>query len=78
MNELRQHSHARRKTDLPIKDIQHQLKDLLLVHYAAITELQKQVRQIRKRISTDDAYKKSSRLKSSTRRKSSSDYQSRK
>lgn len=73
-NELRQHSHARRKTDLAIKDIEHQLKDLLLVHHAAIRDLQKQVTQIRKRISTGDASKKSLRLKSSTRRKSSSNY----
>ena len=51
-SELRKHSDARKRTDLAIKDIQRQLKDILLVHHATIRDLQKQVTQIQRKIST--------------------------
>src|SRR6266508_2255894 len=41
--ELRKHSDARRKTDLAVKDVEKQLKALLLAHHAAIKDLKKQV-----------------------------------
>lgn len=48
-SELRKHSDARKKTDLAIKDIEKQLKGLLLAHHSAIKDLQKQVAQIRRK-----------------------------
>jgi hypothetical protein len=47
-NELRKHTDARKKTDLAIKDIEKQLKSLLLAHHSAIRDLKKEVAQLRK------------------------------
>ena len=51
-NELRKHSDARKKTDLAIKDIEKQLKSLLLAHHSAIRDLRKEVTQLRKSLAT--------------------------
>jgi len=48
--ELRKHTEARKKTDLAIKDIEKQLKDLLLAHHSAIRDLKKQVGQLRRSV----------------------------
>ena len=48
--ELRKHSSARKKTDLAIKDIEKQLKSLLLAHHSAIRDLKKEVARLRKSI----------------------------
>jgi hypothetical protein len=53
-NELRRHSDARKRTDLAIRDLQRQLKDVLLVHHAAIRDLRKEIALIRRKISTND------------------------
>jgi hypothetical protein len=51
-NELRKHSDARKKTDLAMKDIDKQLKSLLLAHHSAIRDLRKEVTQLRKSLAT--------------------------
>jgi hypothetical protein len=48
--ELQKHSHARRKTDLAIKDVEKQLKSLLLAHHSAIRDLRKDIARLRKSI----------------------------
>jgi len=55
--ELRKHSDARQKTDLAIKDIEKQLKDLLLTHHTAIRDLKKQVAQLRSRLAAAESRK---------------------
>jgi len=45
-SELRKHSDVRKKTDLAVKDIEKQLKALLLAHHSAIKDLKKQVTQM--------------------------------
>src|SRR6266540_5764325 len=50
--ELRKHSDARRKTDLAVKDIEKQLKALLLAHHSAIRDLKKQVNGMQKKKSS--------------------------
>jgi hypothetical protein len=67
-SELRRHSDARKKTDLAVKDIQKQLKDLLLAHHSAIKDLQKQVTQMRRKITTIDSPRKSIRSKTPTKK----------
>jgi hypothetical protein len=62
-NELRKHADARKKTELAVKDIEKQLKDLLLVHHSAIKDLQKQVTQMYRKIATIDSSTKSTRVK---------------
>jgi hypothetical protein len=54
-NELRRHSDARKRTDTAIKDLQRQLKDVLLVHHAAIRDLRREIALIRRKISTIDS-----------------------
>ncbi len=71
-NELAKHSDARKKTDLAVKDIQKQLKDLLLAHHATIKDLQKQVTQMHRKIATIDSYIKSSRSKATNKKTASS------
>jgi hypothetical protein len=56
-NELRKHSSAKKKTDLAIKDIEKQLKSLLLAHHSAIRDLKKEVTQLRKRIAAEESGK---------------------
>ena len=51
-SELRKHSVARKKTDLAIRDIEKQLKGLLLSHHSAIKDLQKQVTLIQRKVAT--------------------------
>ena len=51
-NELRRHSDARKKTDLAVKDIEKQLKSLLLAHHSAIRDLRKEVTQLGKSLAT--------------------------
>jgi hypothetical protein len=55
--ELRKHSSARKKTDLAIKDIEKQLKSLLLAHHSAIRDLKKEVTQLRKSIALAESRK---------------------
>ena len=55
--ELRKHSDARRKTDLAIRDIEKQLKDLLLTHHTAIRDLKKQVALLRSRLAASEVRK---------------------
>jgi hypothetical protein len=62
-SELRKHSDARKKTDLAVRDIQKELKDLLLIHHATIKDLQKQVTQMHRKIASIDSSKKSTRSK---------------
>jgi hypothetical protein len=57
-NELRKHSESRKKTDLAVRGIEKQLKDLLLAHHSAIRDLQKQLLQIRRKIATIQSPKK--------------------
>ena len=59
-SELRKHSDARKKTDLAVKDIKKQLKDLLLAHHSAIKDLQKQVTRMHIKIATIESRKSSS------------------
>ncbi len=58
-SELRKHSDARKKTDSAILGIKKEIKDLLLIHHAAIKDLQKQVEQMHKKIATIDSSRKS-------------------
>lgn len=53
--ELRKHNAARKKTDLAVKDIERQLKALLLAHHSTIRDLKKQVAQIDRKIATFQA-----------------------
>ena len=71
--ELRKHSSARKKTDLAIKDIEKQLKSLLLAHHSAIRDLKKEVTQLRKSIAAAESKKKikKTRSKKKTNKKSS-------
>jgi hypothetical protein len=55
--ELRKHSNARKKTDLAIRDIEKQLKSLLLAHHSAIRDLKKEVTQLRKSIAAAESRK---------------------
>ncbi len=71
-SELRKHSDARKKTDLAVKDIQKQLKDLLLVHHASIRDLQKQVTQMHRMVATIDSSKKSTRSMTAVKKTASS------
>ena len=61
--ELRKHSDARKKTDLAIKDIEKQLKDLLLTHHTAIRDLKKQVAQLRSRLAAAELRKTATKAK---------------
>jgi hypothetical protein len=62
--ELRKHSSARKKTDLAIKDIEKQLKSLLLAHHSAIRDLKKEVTQLRKSIAAAESKKKTNKKSS--------------
>ena len=62
-DELRKHTDARKKAEREILDIRKELKDLLLVHHATIKDLQKQVRQMHRKIATIDSSRKSTRVK---------------
>ena len=62
-SELRKHSDARKKTDLAVKDIEKQLKGLLLAHHSAIKDLQKQVAQMRRKFATIESRKSGSKPK---------------
>jgi hypothetical protein len=44
-----------KRTDLAIRDLQRQLKDVLLVHHAAIRDLRKEIAMIRRKISTNES-----------------------
>jgi hypothetical protein len=61
--ELRKHSDARKKTDLAIKDIEKQLKSLLLAHHSAIRDLTKQVNQMRSKLATLESKKSAAKKK---------------
>ncbi len=56
-SELRKHSDARKKTDLAVRDIEKQLKALLLANHSAIKDLKKQVTQIRTKLTTIESRK---------------------
>ena len=63
--ELRKHSDARKKTDLAIINIRRELKDLLLAHHSTIRDLQKQMAQMGRKISTLEKFGKSTKVKTS-------------
>ena len=67
-SELRKHSDARKKTDSAILDIRKELKDLLLVHHATIKDLQKQVSQMHRKISTIEKSRKSAQTKTTDKK----------
>jgi len=67
-NELRKHSHARKKAEREILDMRKELKDVLLAHHATIKDLQKQVTQMHKKIATIDSSKKSTRVKATAKK----------
>ena len=69
--ELRKHSDARKKTDLAILDIRRVLKDLLLVHHSTIKDLQKQMAQMNRKISTIENSRKTTKVKTSAKKTSS-------
>jgi hypothetical protein len=69
--ELRKHSDARKKTDLAIIDIRRELKDLLLAHHSTIRDLQKQMAQMGRKISTLEKFGKSTKVKTSGMKTSS-------
>jgi hypothetical protein len=62
--ELRKHSNARKKTDLAIRDIEKQLKALLLAHHSAIRDLKKEVTRLRKSIAAAESKKKTKKTRS--------------
>ena len=70
--ELRKHSDARKKTDLAIINIRRELKDLLLAHHSTIRDLQKQMAQMGRKISTLEKFGKSTKVKTSGMKKTSS------
>ena len=70
--ELRKHSDARKKTDLAIINIRRELKDLLLAHHSTIRDLQKQMAQMGRKISTLEKFGKSTKVKTSGMKTSSS------
>ena len=70
-SELRKHSDARKKTDLAILDIRRELKDLLLVHHSTIKDLQKQMAQMNRKISTIENSRKTTKVKTSAKKTSS-------
>ena len=70
-DELRKHSDARKKTEREILDIRKELKDLLLVHHAAIKDLQKlqkQVAQMHRKIASMDSSNKSAKVKTTAKK----------
>jgi hypothetical protein len=69
--ELRKHSDARKKTDLAIINIRRELKDLLLAHHSTIRDLQKQMAQMGRKISTREKFGKSTKVKTSGMKTSS-------
>jgi hypothetical protein len=71
-SDLRTHSDARRKTDLAIKDIEKQLKGLLLTHHSAIKDLKKEVAKLRREVAVAGSRKNAikTRTKKSETRKS--------
>ena len=68
-DELKKHSEARKKAEREILDIRKELKDVLLAHHATIKDLQKQVAQMHRKITTIDSSKKSKRGKTATKKK---------
>lgn len=70
--ELRKHSDARKKTDSAIINIRRELKDLLLAHHSTIRDLQKQMAQMGRKISTLEKFGKSTKVKTSGMKTSSS------
>ncbi len=80
-NELRKHSDARKKAEREILDIRKELKDLLLVHHASIKDLQKQMTQMHKKITTIENSRKTTNVnakKTSAGKKTSSSKKSKK
>jgi hypothetical protein len=75
-SELRKHSDARKKTDLAVKDIEKQLKALLLAHHSAIKDLKKQVTQVRTKLATIESKKSIAKkgARKTTSKKSKRDY----
>ena len=71
-DELKKHSDARKKAEREILDIRKELKDLLLVHHATIRDLQKQMAQMGRKISTLEKFGKSTKVKTSGMKKTSS------
>jgi hypothetical protein len=69
--ELRKNSDARKKTDLAIINIRRELKDLLLAHHSTIRDLQKQMTQMGRKISTLEKFGKSTKVKTSGMKTSS-------
>jgi hypothetical protein len=69
--ELRKYSDARKKTDLAIINIRRELKDLLLAHHSTIRDLQKQMAQMGRKISTLEKFGKSTKVKTSGMKTSS-------
>jgi hypothetical protein len=69
--ELRKNSDARKKTDLAIINIRRELKDLLLAHHSTIRDLQKQMAQMGRKISTLEKFGKSTKVKTSGMKTSS-------
>jgi hypothetical protein len=71
-SDLRKHSDARRKTDLAIKDIEKQLKGLLLTHHSAIKDLKKEVAKLRREVAVAGSRKNAikTRTKKTETRKS--------
>jgi len=81
-SELKKNLEARKKAEREILDIRKELKDVLLVHHATIKDLQKQVRQMHRKIATIDSSRKSTSVKTiakkTTLKKKSSQKKSRK
>jgi hypothetical protein len=69
--ELTKHSDARKKTDLAIINIRREIKDLLLAHHSTIRDLQKQMAQMGRKISTLEKFGKSTKVKTSGMKTSS-------
>ena len=61
-----------KKTDLAIINIRRELKDLLLAHHSTIRDLQKQMAQMGRKISTLEKFGKSTKVKTSGMKTSSS------
>lgn len=62
-SELLKHGDARKKTDLAVKDIEKQLKALLLAHHSAIKDLKKQVSQMRAKMAKIESRKLATKKK---------------
>lgn len=60
-SEIRKHSDAKRKTDMAIKDIEKQLKGLLLAHHSTIRDLKKDIAKLRREVAAAESRKKATK-----------------